>query len=336
MGESYLEERWSDPDVVLVRSKRFKMSPAQVEQVKLADVYPPSSEDANWEFSDAVRFTFHLQKLYLQDRPNAGFVAGDVNYYKGVLSKYDTGSGLHTRELFDPLGELGFTFTTLLEQNFLIDLVKAVDLDKSGTIDFDEFLHMMRTLYDRNYVSQRKREYSLVVRSGMALTECEDWFGLYKVVQSGSESSKGISLSDLRDLLERIDLTWTYKENLRLTRWLRECDEDSNGMIDFGEFCCLVKKMWDTNFANIMEKTTAANTAAMTRRKTHRRPSSMDPNKTIPCTWTAQLLADAHREALVLYPIEAETEINPEDEEDDQPVRSWLPDSDSETDEDED
>merc|ERR1719310_162711 len=112
---------------------------------------------------------------------------------------------------------------------------------------------MLRTLCDRKEIADRKRDHSLIVGSGMSFTECEDWFGLYTIVEE-SGADNGVTLNDVRELFSKIGLTWGLEENARLIQWLHEHDENQNGKIEFGEFFCLMSTMWNSNFANIMSK----------------------------------------------------------------------------------
>jgi len=125
------------------------------------------------------------------------------------------------------------------------------------------------------------------------------------------ESDAGIAMGDVKDLFDKIQMTWNYSENSLLTKWLQECDEDCNGQIDFGEFCCLVQRMWDTNFANVQAKTTEALSRT---RKLHRRPSNMDPAKMFPTTWTAQMTSDAEKQVNQIFGSMAETAQNSQEQ----------------------
>eukprot|EP00929_Paragymnodinium_shiwhaense_P077190 TRINITY_DN39744_c0_g1_i1.p1 TRINITY_DN39744_c0_g1~~TRINITY_DN39744_c0_g1_i1.p1 ORF type:complete len:426 (+),score=130.75 TRINITY_DN39744_c0_g1_i1:144-1421(+) len=247
VAEAWLRERWGSAD----RGLEKLSIPREIALEAQGLAGSPPEHEATWSFQDVLCFVYHCQALHLQKERTSGFDTGDIQEFREIYDEYDTGTGLFARELFDALKAVGFTFPTMKEQNYVVDLVRLVDVDKSGTIDFHEFLHMLRALIDRRKVLVRRREHALIIRSGLPLDEVEDWLLLF---QTAENEDKSIMMGDVKDLFGRIDLTWGWEESNLISAWLREVDEDSNGLIDFGEFCCLVQKMWDRDFANIKRK----------------------------------------------------------------------------------
>merc|ERR1712151_1047598 len=91
----------------------------------------------------------------------------------------------------------------------------------------------------------------MIMKSKMAYEECDQWIDVF-LATAGDEGA--IRLHDIKDLFEGLELKWGTEGSKKLMDWLREVDEDCNGRIDFGEFCCLVQKMWDENFGEIKSK----------------------------------------------------------------------------------
>ncbi|CAE8610563.1 unnamed protein product, partial [Polarella glacialis] len=197
--------------------------------------------------------------LYLgEERPaTAGFADSDAKGFKGVFELYDKGgSGLKARKLWHIMGSLGFQFCSIGEQKELIQWVKEEDRDRSGSIDFQEFMHLLRRITEKSRLEGRRREHRLISESGMALEEAEEWLGVFQGAVGISSSAQGqgeasIHIQDMRELFEQIGLKWDADSARQMKAWLKEVDEDTNGRIDFGEFCSLVQRMWDSNFADI-------------------------------------------------------------------------------------
>eukprot|EP00929_Paragymnodinium_shiwhaense_P004883 TRINITY_DN10613_c0_g1_i1.p1 TRINITY_DN10613_c0_g1~~TRINITY_DN10613_c0_g1_i1.p1 ORF type:complete len:409 (+),score=124.84 TRINITY_DN10613_c0_g1_i1:67-1293(+) len=294
--ELWLHERWTPASVFCPTGRRMRLKPQQVWKVKREGNYPDDSEEASWQFRDVIRLTYHLQSQHLQTLVSGGFDEDEMNVFKDVFLRHEAGKGLFARKLFEPLGELGFKFRTLLEQQKVVDMIKNIEVDKNGSIDFTAFLCLLRRLYERQEAETRKREHSLIIRSGMALQECEDWLQVFQ--EKETETGGGIGMGDVKELFGEIRLCWSYSQSNLLTTWLHECDEDCSGHIDFGEFCVLVQRMWDTNFANIREKTAEALEA---KKKPRRRRSGVNPELLVPNTWTAQLMVDVERQVKHLF-----------------------------------
>jgi len=262
----------------------------------------------SWTLPDVVRFIYHYQDVHLGNEGTAGFATVDVQEFKSVFSEYDKdGNGLRARELWAIFNDLGFEFTTVEDQKEIIHLVKAADKDKSGTIDFQEFLYIIRKITEKEKLDGRKREARLIGESGMPLEECDQWL---EVFQSAAGEADSIIISDMRSLFESIELKWDAEGSKQMMAWLREVDEDSNGEIDFGEFCTLVQKMWDKDFGHIRRLSATALTEAaskMTPRSGSKdRGGSQEPSSPVPvrrrskerpkASWVAYVTESAEKE----------------------------------------
>lgn len=205
---------------------------------------------AKWELPDVVAFVYHYQASHLMTERSAGFVMEDLIGSKNMFKVYDgNGEGLKARQLWAILKDMGYEFPTVEEQMHLIELVKEADTDRSGALNFMEFLQLLRKLIDHDKVDSRKREHRLITSSGISLEECEEWLHVFQA-KAGDEG-EAIDIPEMRALFETIDLRWDVPGSRQMMDWLREVDENSDGQIDFGEFCCLVQKMWDHDFAGI-------------------------------------------------------------------------------------
>lgn len=94
----------------------------------------------------------------------------------------------------------------------LRDLIKEVDLDNSGSIDFEEFQALM------------------IAREGDRLSRLKLAFSVFDKDNSGR-----ITADEMQSVMSQFELTDSELEEM-----VREVDEDGNGSIDFEEFCRLV------------------------------------------------------------------------------------------------
>jgi Ca2+-binding EF-hand superfamily protein len=94
------------------------------------------------------------------------------------------------------------------------DMIRAVDLNGDGVIDFDEFLALMRLRMDEQ---QRDPEENL-----------RDAFNMFDIDRSGS-----IDRNEVCVLMKKLAQTLTDEE---IDAIMEECDTDKDGEISFEEF----------------------------------------------------------------------------------------------------
>lgn len=247
----WLQHRWGhEARGLQVNEVRPELIPKALHAAEIA----PDLE--SWELPHIVVFASHYQDLHLEAENNAGFAQADAQGFKEVFDHYDkNGAGIRARELWAILTDLGFDCGSVEDQKQLIDLLKNVNTDKSGSINFCGLLYLLRKLLEKEKLKERKREHSLITGSGMSLEECEEWLDVFQTC-AGERAS--VDFGDMRRLFEQIGLKWDHEGSRQMLAWLKEVDEDSNGLIDFGEFCCLINKMWTSDFASIKRKSAEA------------------------------------------------------------------------------
>jgi Ca2+-binding EF-hand superfamily protein len=94
----------------------------------------------------------------------------------------------------------------------LQELIEEVDLDHSGSVDFDEFKTLM------------------IARQGDRRSRLKLAFGIFDKDGSGR-----ITAEEMSSVMSQVGLT-----KAELDEMIKEVDEDGNGSIDFAEFCKLV------------------------------------------------------------------------------------------------
>lgn len=210
-------------------------------------------------FHEVVAFIYHYQNLHLIVEPTAGFGRKDLDMFSRTFDQYCKGSegGAKAKQLWSILRGLGFVYTTMEEQHYIIDMVKSADVDKSGTISLDELLNLLRRIIEDLKIPSRSREHKLIVKSGMLLHECDEWVDIFAACANTSGGS--ISILDMESIFSAVlGMTFGKEGTLQMKEWLVQVDEDSNEKIDFGEFICLVQKMWAADFCGIKAKTSEA------------------------------------------------------------------------------
>ena len=111
--------------------------------------------------------------------------------------------------------ELGVIIRSLgqnLTEKGLRELIKEIDVDSSGTIDFEEFKTLM------------------VAKVGDRQSRLKLAFSAFDEDDSGE-----ITAAELRTVMSNFGLT-----DAELNEMLQEVDHDGDGSIDFNEFCQLV------------------------------------------------------------------------------------------------
>lgn len=212
-----------------------------------------------WTLADVIKFTWEFEQTFLKEEPSAGFSPADI---EGFTSRYDHHRGsypeLMPQHLWGLLEDCDFYLPTPEDQQHVIDVMHEVDVNCNGTLDVAELLQLIRALLEEKKAAPHKREHGLLEQSGMELTDIEEWYGIYQAalearteVEQNGANAGTITMSDVKAVFERISIKWDKDGTKKMKEWLFEVDENFTGYIRFGEFCCLVQRMYETNFANI-------------------------------------------------------------------------------------
>ncbi|KAK5048921.1 hypothetical protein LTR84_005342 [Exophiala bonariae] len=140
--------------------------------------------------------------------------AEETQAYKDVFALFDKdGSGTITAaELGDIMKSLGQNPS----ESELQDMINEVDVDHSGSIDFDEFLKMMsQTVKATDFAHETRAAFNVFDKDG-----------------SGT-----ISADELRQVMKSLGENLTDEE---IDEMIREADKDRNGTIDYEEFVQLL------------------------------------------------------------------------------------------------
>lgn len=134
----------------------------------------------------------------------------EIQDFKDTFALFDKdGSGtISASELGSIMRSLGQNAT----DDELADMISEVDIDQSGTIDFDEFLKLM----------------SASVKPADSAEEARAAFKIFDRDNSGT-----IDAEELRQVMRSLGENVTDQE---IDEMIAEADKDANGTIDYEEF----------------------------------------------------------------------------------------------------
>jgi Ca2+-binding EF-hand superfamily protein len=192
-------------------------------------------------------------------RENGGFTEDEV---KELWNKFNTYDG-------DQSGQIsGMETIKLMEQEFpsisndpkrrpqVIQLIKESDEDGSGSLDFKDFLRMMRQLHDMQDQLRIGKELEAVSETKFTPVEVADFRELFLAAGDGI---KELGFAEIKSLLMCVVPMGT-KNVEELKHMFEEFAAKQNGvagdaaLLDFPEFLWLMRQLIDMNFANMTDR----------------------------------------------------------------------------------
>lgn len=195
----------------------------------------------------------YYEFLHIEQEKSAGFAYDTLIVLEEIYNAHNTsgGEGLKGKALFAVLEDLDIRFHSKEERQWYVDTVARLDKDGNGFINFTELCQIMRVVMDQEVMKTRQREFYLIKASKLPFDEVEDWNILFQQKDAEREGQGELELVQVKELLTSIGVKWDSDISSQLKVWLQEADENNNGTIDFGEFCSLIGKMWETNIHDI-------------------------------------------------------------------------------------
>eukprot|EP00929_Paragymnodinium_shiwhaense_P113776 TRINITY_DN82082_c0_g1_i1.p1 TRINITY_DN82082_c0_g1~~TRINITY_DN82082_c0_g1_i1.p1 ORF type:complete len:1161 (-),score=359.16 TRINITY_DN82082_c0_g1_i1:52-3534(-) len=200
-------------------------------------------------------------------RSRAGYSSTEIEALKQVFMAY---SGDEKRRL--PLGKVSLLledrFTSLVRcaemrphlQKLLTELHQAAASHSS--VDFPEFLLLMRQMQDLHQHSLLKKEEEAVTETRFSPAEVEEFRDLFNKgdtspVQGGKTE---ITLDELSSMLGSVVLMGDQNSTTLelIFRDIVPEDDEERGGATFADFLRIMRRLMDTNFANIVDEAEAA------------------------------------------------------------------------------
>lgn len=191
---------------------------------------------------------------------NGGFTSCEVMQFEQCFRQYDKdGSGdITSKELIslieDIFPEMACDRSMRPE---LARRLQEVDLDGSGTLDFGDFLRMMSQCRELQEKARANKERMAVEDTGFTPQEVTEFRELFMATDEGRGE---LSFEDLRRMIHMITPLGDQLVAELFSRFQEATGrqigvEGDRSQADFPEFLWLMRKLLDTNFANIKEKT---------------------------------------------------------------------------------
>lgn len=189
------------------------------------------------------------------NRDTAGFPENAVQRFKTLFEKYDKdGSGdIQNEELAKLLGDVfPASMTSLAERRKIQDLLAEVDVNGDGRLDFGDFLLMMRQYQDKKDEEMLEKERIAVDECKFTRPEVEQFRGIFQgsTSEGGFNATSSMSLGEVRRVLTRV-VPITEGQVLELSAIIKDVTKSAAVITGFPEFLRLMKRLQDTNFANI-------------------------------------------------------------------------------------
>lgn len=212
---------------------------------------------AEIDFDGFVRMMKEYRIKQVADfRKNYGFPDKEVQRLRGKFGKYDRDhSGeLEQGEIVRLLEEIFPKAKTNDAESLRIKrLMEEADKDGSGTLNFYDFLAMMRQYHDEKDEEYLRKEEAAVLETGFSKDEVDQFKEIYN--SADKYKSGELSFQEVRAMLSVVIPSGVLEEQVKeLTEILCGCDEDGNRETDFPEFLILMKKVQNVNFAEINER----------------------------------------------------------------------------------
>lgn len=201
-------------------------------------------------FSDNVRQ--FREAAVAQTRWRRGFTEEQVDDYRLVFDKHDkdrSGCIGFGQELMGVLNDLHVKPRTVEEQQQLTNVLTEIDEDKSGEINFTEFLFLMRRFCDAKEQKALEKEKAYAERAKIPKEEVAEFRNIYHEL---CRDTAELGFSGCLKLLSRVGVKGVGEVGMDyLRRLVKECDEDESGGTDFPEFLLLVRRILDEDFKGI-------------------------------------------------------------------------------------
>mmetsp|Transcript_65427 Transcript_65427/g.156442 ORF Transcript_65427/g.156442 Transcript_65427/m.156442 type:complete len:1252 (+) Transcript_65427:325-4080(+) len=183
-------------------------------------------------------------------RDHFGYTWAEVAQLKEMFRKYDEDNSgdIANRELMhlieDAIPEMAHDRALRPK---LLDVLRMVDRQGSGSVVFHEFLHLMRLLQEISDREKVTKEIAAVTDTGFSPQEVEEFRTLFL---SHNEGIGALTVDHARAIIHMITPVGDkYAEEFRSIFY--EMVTNEKCVADFPDFLRLVKRLLDMNFANL-------------------------------------------------------------------------------------
>eukprot|EP00927_Polykrikos_kofoidii_P084914 TRINITY_DN9096_c0_g1_i2.p1 TRINITY_DN9096_c0_g1~~TRINITY_DN9096_c0_g1_i2.p1 ORF type:complete len:1192 (-),score=161.11 TRINITY_DN9096_c0_g1_i2:16-3591(-) len=228
-----------------------------------------------------LRFAARCEKVACQRfRESGGFTEKEVEELRGQFQRFDTdGSGdISNREIIAVVECLFPRFAhDVSMRSKLKQMLNEVDHDGNGSLNFHDFLRLVRQFRDLEDQERAAKEQHAIEETSFEAHEVNDFRELFLIPHATHDGY--LTLDEFKDMIATVcplgdknatDLTAMFYTKAsgglktRSSKRVFVTEQEPRDMIDFPEFLLLMKKLLDSNFAQIKERTQAPLAAAST------------------------------------------------------------------------
>jgi len=201
----------------------------------------------------------------MENHHTGGFSSDDLEELKQMFARFDTdGSGdIAKKELIYLFEELMPQYAhDVNERQILIKLISEVDVNNDGSLDFNEFVRLVRRAHDFEVQSRISKEAQAAEDTGFSAGEVQ---GFRHIFVEQAAGGRELDCDGVKSIMEGICPMGAYNSD-KLMLMFRQCVRtqkqagfQSNSSfepvaLDFPDFLRLMKQVIDTNFGNVREK----------------------------------------------------------------------------------
>lgn len=183
---------------------------------------------------------------------NFGFTDKEALCLKEIFDRYDhDGSGdIANKELRTLLmGLFPHLAGDPLNRPRIRAVIDAADEDRNGSLDFGDFLRLVRECHDIDLWSHFEREQQAIKDSGFTVREVAEFRELFM----GEEERSVLKLEDMKEMLSKI-IPLGHKNSEELGKLFEDMVKGSHdGKALFPDFLLLMRHLLNINFAAIAE-----------------------------------------------------------------------------------
>jgi Ca2+-binding EF-hand superfamily protein len=246
-----------------------ELKPSDVDLQKvLAELgirHPMGVTELNFDL--LVKFVRLCETKVIQADPRAGFQKDELRFLEGIFETHskerlrrnpdgsisdDNRRSLSTTDVFATLEDMGRDTTEVEQQLPIVEIIKEMDVDRSGDLDFAEFLHFARKVRMMDAAEARELERNLTCNSGFDYTEIQD---LLQLFEKYDEERAGVfQIYQFIDLVESNQGKELDKEGRRrLKDTVKEygCLDNEDDPLSFGQFLGIMQKLIDGNVCGL-------------------------------------------------------------------------------------
>lgn len=234
--------------------------PAAVKECRAAAL---GSRGVTMGYEQLVTFVSLCEQRVLQADRKAGFSEMEVLELKAAFLEHATDRGfndktrlsLSTLDTFNVLTTLGRNCASPRYQKNVIEVIKQVDKDKSGDLDFEEYLQLVRKVQMSDAAISRQNEHAQIHSSGFSDEEIE---GFQELFMYWSTPDNKFKFQQMLSLLDSMEMTLDQQLKRQLLEIIKveaganydNSKEDSECII-FGVFLMVLRRLFEKDFAGI-------------------------------------------------------------------------------------